>query len=71
MYEQQQNQSQDAIQGSSCTSFLIHFYQGINARKVNCVCVYSAYILKPDLSRRTMQTRIDTFRLVSEEVKSI
>ena len=26
--------------------------QGYNARKVNCSCVYSAYILKPVLSGR-------------------
>ena len=29
-------------------------YQGYNARKVNCSCVYSAYILKPVLSRRNL-----------------
>ena len=29
--------------------------QGNNARKVNCVCVYSAYILKPVLSGRCLE----------------
>ena len=28
--------------------------QGYNARKVNCGCVYSAYILKPVLSGRNL-----------------
>ena len=28
--------------------------QGNNARKVNCGCVYSAYILKPVLSGRNL-----------------
>ena len=28
--------------------------QGTNARKVNCGCVYSAYILKPVLSGRNL-----------------
>ena len=28
--------------------------QGYNARKVNCSCVYSAYILKPVLSWRNL-----------------
>ena len=28
--------------------------QGYNARKVNCSCVYSAYILKPVLSGRNL-----------------
>ena len=28
--------------------------QGCNARKVNCSCVYSAYILKPVLSGRNL-----------------
>ena len=46
--------------------------QGCKARKVNCSCVYSAYILKPVLSGRNLQTRIDiSVQLVSEEVKSI
>ena len=46
----------------------IWLQQGYNARKVNCSCVYSAYILKPVLSGRTLQTRIDA---PSEEDKSI
>ena len=29
-------------------------YQGCNVRKVNCGCVYSAYILKPVLSGRNL-----------------
>ena len=33
--------------------------QGYDARKVNCSCVYSAYILKPVLSGRNLKTRID------------
>ena len=32
----------------------------VNARKDNCSCVYSAYILKPLLSGRNLLTRIDT-----------
>ena len=30
------------------------FDQGTNARKVNCGCVYSAYILKPVRSGRNL-----------------
>ena len=47
--------------------------QGYNARKVNCSCVYSAYILKPVLSGRNFvnKNRCISVRLVSEEVKSI
>ena len=30
------------------------YHQGYNARKVNCSCVYSAYILKPVLSGRNL-----------------
>ena len=30
------------------------FSQGYDARKVNCSCVYSAYIFKPVLSRRNL-----------------
>ena len=32
------------------TAFTNGLNQGYNARKVNCSCVYSAYILKPVLS---------------------
>ena len=31
--------------------------QGNNARKVNCCCVFSAYILKPVLTGRCLKTR--------------
>ena len=31
----------------------------VNARKVNCGRVFPAYILKPVVSGRTLQTRID------------
>ena len=30
------------------------YHQGCNVRKVNCGCVYSAYILKPVLSGRNL-----------------
>jgi len=33
-------------------------YQGTNARKVNCSCVYSAYILKPVLSGQNSCYRV-------------
>ena len=33
---------------------ITHTLQGNNARKVNCGCVYSAYILKPVLSGRNL-----------------
>ena len=43
--------------------------------KVNCSCVYSAYILKPVLSGRNLKkknkNRCISVRLVSEEDKSI
>ena len=32
----------------------LHKTQGCNARRVNCSCVYSAYILKPVLSGRNL-----------------
>ena len=53
--------------------FLFSFSQGYNARKVHCSCVCSAYILKPVLAGRNLETRIDALgvRLVSEKVKSI
>ena len=38
-----------------CIQFAIAgWYQGANARKVNCGRVYSAYILKPVLSGRNL-----------------
>ena len=37
----------------------IGYNQECEARKVNCSCVYSAYILKPVLSGRNLKTRID------------
>ena len=33
---------------------LYSYTQGCNVRKVNCGCVYSAYILKPVLSGRNL-----------------
>ena len=36
-----------------------NYHQGYNARKVNCSCVYSAYILKPVLSGPNLYTKID------------
>ena len=33
---------------------VFQLFQGCNARKVNCGCVYSAYILKPVLSGRNL-----------------
>ena len=39
--------------------YISTFTQECNARKVNCSCVYSAYILKPVLSGRNLKTRID------------
>ena len=36
------------------THKIFWFYQGTNARKVNCGRVYSAYILKPVLSGRNL-----------------
>ena len=39
--------------------FKVQPYQGTNARKVNCSCVYSAYITKPVLYGRNLLTRID------------
>jgi len=38
--------------------------QSYYARKVNCSCVYSAYILKPVLSGRNLWTRIDASMFV-------
>ena len=47
-------------------------YQGYNARKVNCSCVNSAYILKPVLwAEFVNKNRCISVRLVSEEDKSI
>ena len=37
----------------------IGYNQECEARKVNCSCVYSAYILKPVLSGRNLKKRID------------
>ena len=45
--------------------------QGCNARKVNCGCVYSVYILKPVLWAEFVNSRCISVHLVSEEVKSI
>ena len=42
------------------TKQYIRYDQGYNARKVNCCCVYSAYILKPVLSGQNLLTRIDS-----------
>ena len=39
--------------------------QGCNARKVNCSCVYSVYILKPVLSGRNLGKRKDASVFVS------
>ena len=51
--------------------FIACLTQGYNARKVNCSCVYSAYILKPVLSEFVNKNTCISARLVSEEVKSI
>ena len=53
----------DSVLEVSCTvldiSQMYNFHnvwlgQGCNVRKVNCGCVYSAYILKPVLSGRNL-----------------
>ena len=36
------------------SNWFLDFRQGCNVRKVNCGCVYSAYILKPVLSGRNL-----------------
>ena len=43
--------------------------QGCNAKKVNCSCVYSVYILMP--INKVNKNRCLSFRLISEEVKTI
>ena len=44
----------------SIYTYFIHTYkQGNKARKVNCCCVFSAYILKPVLSGLCLLIRID------------
>ena len=46
--------------------------QGYNARKVNCSCAYTAYILKPVLSiKEFVNKKICSVSLLSEEDKSI
>ena len=47
--------------------------QGCNARKVNCCCVYSAYVFKTSSfwAEFKNKSRCISVRLVSEEVKSI
>ena len=42
------------ISGLYLTNFRDRGKQGYNARKVNCSCVYSAYILKPVLSGQNL-----------------
>ena len=48
-------------------------HQECNARKVNCSCVHSAYILKPVLFGRNLYTRIyaSVFVLYSRRLKAL
>ena len=48
-------QSPETVTFSFSHGVTLHtLHQGYNARKVNCSCVYSAFILKPVLSGRNL-----------------
>ena len=62
-------------EGSLEITLTVPLTQGYNIRKVNCSCVYSAYILKSVFSSESSEfvnkNRCISIRLISEEDKSI